>query len=296
MRLVLLADVHGNLPALEAVLAELERHEPDHVVVAGDLINGAPLSCEVVDLVREQGWRTVRGNHEFYYLHYGTSRADPSLHHVERFGQIQWLTTRMTRAQHNYLAMLPDDFTFLLPDAEPLRIAHGIPGNNQMGFTIEHSTAHIGERLQHIADPLLVTAHSHQQFDRQIRLNGREWRLINPGTVGLPINGNPAAQFAILENNGGQWRTTLHTAAYDRRPALEAFRTMELLEASIMNRLYYWTICLARDELTPCLRWCRENGFGLDEGFAAGFAAYVAATGRDEFVWAHDPTGPDRPA
>src|SRR3954469_13847783 len=65
MRIALLADIHGNLAALEAVLVELERLQPDYVVLDGDLINGAPFSTEVIDLVRTQDWVVVRGNHEF---------------------------------------------------------------------------------------------------------------------------------------------------------------------------------------------------------------------------------------
>ena len=77
MRLAILADIHGNLPALEAVVAELERLQPDHVVVDGDLINAVPYSTEVIDFVRAQSWLVVRGNHEFYYLDFGTERAVP---------------------------------------------------------------------------------------------------------------------------------------------------------------------------------------------------------------------------
>lgn len=296
MRLALLADMHGNLPALDAALAALKTLEPDAVVVVGDLINGAPFSCEVVELVREQGWRAVRGNHEFYYLNYNTPRADAALQSVQRFGQIHWIAARMSCEQHQYLAMLPDDFTFLLPEAPPLRIAHGVPGNNQTGFTDDQPDMQIGPHLAHVDESILITAHSHQQFDRTIHHAGRQWRLVNPGTVGLPINGNPAAQFAMLEIVGNRWHAAFHLAPYDQRPVLDAFRTHHLLEASIMNRLYYWTLCLARDELTPCLRWCVEHGFDLDGRFADGFRAYVAATERDQFVWAHDPTQPDQPA
>ncbi|MCB0186892.1 MAG: metallophosphoesterase, partial [Caldilineaceae bacterium] len=69
MRIALLADIHGNMPALEAVLDELERLQPDYVLINGDLINGIPFSAAVVDLVQQHAdWVVVRGNHEFYYL------------------------------------------------------------------------------------------------------------------------------------------------------------------------------------------------------------------------------------
>ena len=73
MQIAILADIHGNLAALTAVMAELERLQPDYVVVNGDLINAVPFSAEVIDLVRAQNWVVVRGNHEFYYLDFGAS-------------------------------------------------------------------------------------------------------------------------------------------------------------------------------------------------------------------------------
>ncbi len=77
MRVALLADIHGNLPAFLAVQAELARIQPDAVVVNGDLINAVPFSGEVVDAVRAQPWCIVRGNHEFYYLDFGTPPRCP---------------------------------------------------------------------------------------------------------------------------------------------------------------------------------------------------------------------------
>src|SRR5688500_2479272 len=68
MRLAILADIHSNYPALEAVLADLATQGVDEVIVAGDAVNGAPFVREVQDTLYEQGWRMVRGNHEQYML------------------------------------------------------------------------------------------------------------------------------------------------------------------------------------------------------------------------------------
>ena len=114
MRLAILADIHGNLPALEAVVEELERLQPDHVVVDGDLINAVPYSTEVIDFIRAQRWLVVRGNHEFYYLDFGTERAIPGCEDPDRWGQLHWLVENITPAQGQYLAMLPDDCTFFI--------------------------------------------------------------------------------------------------------------------------------------------------------------------------------------
>jgi hypothetical protein len=108
MKLAILADIHGNLPALEAVISALERIQPDYVIVNGDLINGTPFSVEVVDCIRSLDWVVLRGNHEFYLLDLGTPRAVPGSDDPRRWGQLHWLAARMRPDQVAYLAMLPD--------------------------------------------------------------------------------------------------------------------------------------------------------------------------------------------
>ena len=73
--LAILADIHGNMPALEAVIQDLRQVAVDHVVVAGDCINWGPFSQEVVERIAREAWAVIRGNNEFYLLDYQTGRA-----------------------------------------------------------------------------------------------------------------------------------------------------------------------------------------------------------------------------
>ena len=320
MRLAVLADIHGNLPALEAVLAELERLQPDAVVLDGDLINGVPFSCEVIDLVRTRDWTVVRGNHEFYYLDFGTERALPGADKSDRWGQLHWLVERITPAQGAYLALLPDDLTAYIPGAQPLRIAHGVPGRNRVGFHRSQSDAAIVAEIETVPERTLVSAHTHVQIDRQVQRGDatgdavlsdphgateihrpspfaeQQWHVINPGSVGLPLDGRPLAQFALLESvpdavEPGGWQVTHPTVPYDRRPALEAFRTSGMLEAGgAISELFYWEVVTARPEIIPFFRWSHANGQNPDhDDVQVCFARYVAATGRRDYVRSVDP-------
>ncbi|MEZ4726160.1 MAG: metallophosphoesterase [Caldilineaceae bacterium] len=152
MQIAVLADVHGNLPALEAVLARLEEVQPDYVVLNGDLINGVPFSTEVIDLVRRLGWVVVRGNHEFYYLDFGTERAIPGCEDPTRWGQLHWLIDTITPAQGAYLAMLPDERTLYVPGTQPIRVAHGVPGRNRVGFHNEQADEQIAAEIRPIQE------------------------------------------------------------------------------------------------------------------------------------------------
>lgn len=310
MQIAVLADIHGNLPALEAVITRLERLQPDHVVINGDLINGVPFSTEVIDRVRALGWTVVRGNHEFYYLDFGTERAVPGCEDPTRWGQLHWLIERITPEQGAYLAMLPDERTFYLAGTQPLRMAHGVPGRNRVGFYNEQADPQIAAEIHPIRERTFVSAHTHVQIDRHVQMaieppaqdrdnegstQLRRWHLINPGSVGLPLNSDPTAQFTILESvdeqeEAGGWRATMHRVAYDRGTALDAYTTSGMLAmGGVITQLFYWELVTAEPELIYFYRWSWENGHDPECATETAFSAYCAATGRGSYIQQRDP-------
>ena len=74
-RLAVLADIHGNLPALQAVIDDMAQYAVDHVVVAGDSVNWGPFSRQVLEIISERRWAVIRGNNAYYALDFGTCRA-----------------------------------------------------------------------------------------------------------------------------------------------------------------------------------------------------------------------------
>ena len=324
MRLAILADIHGNLPALEAVCAELERLQPDAVIVDGDLINAVPFSPQVIDRVmarvRTQNWIVVRGNHEFYYLDFGTPRAPDGHEDPERWGQLHWLVERITPAQGAFLAALPDDRTLYFHDTQPLRVAHGVPGNNRTGFYTRQPAAQIAAKIGHVEQATLISAHTHVRIDRHIVLDvdpaddpyldphlgsyeeppaaiHRGWHLVNPGSVGLPLNADPRASFAVVESvpeshTPGGWACTHHCIDYDRRPALAAYADSGMMAAGgVISILFYWELVTAEPEIIFFHQWARANHYDPEIDIRTAFAAYAAATGRGEYVRERDPLG-----
>lgn len=316
MRLAVLADIHGNLPALEAVMAEMERYQPDVVVVDGDLINAVPFSDQVVDTIRAQDWLVVRGNHEFYYLNFDTERDVSGSRDPERWGQLHWLVQHLSPGQGQYLAGLPDDLSLCFSGTRPLRVAHGVPGQNRRGFVPEQPDEKIIAALEDRVDnDILITAHTHVQLDRQVCLpepqpqydtnphgyqdaqakQARCWRIINPGSVGLPLNGDVQAQFAILDSVSpdsefGGWQCTHVRVPYDRRPALEAYETSGMLAAGgVISTLFYWELVTAEREIPYFFRWARERYPDPKTSMREAFSAYVAATARDQYMRQRDP-------
>lgn len=338
MRLAVLADIHGNLPALQAVQTELERLQPDFVVLNGDLINPMPFNNGVVDVVRASDWAVVRGNHEFYLLDFGTDRAPRGADDSERWGSLHWLVQRVGKEQANYLAALPDELRLQFPGAQPIRVAHGVPGRNRVGFYQDMPAEKVIPAIDTIEEPNIISAHTHVQVDRQLykpdpadpltdphesdalfregnaaqlsgpegasirpqsdpgRDNCRHWHLMNPGSIGLPLNGDTAAQFALMQSvpgneQPGGWQVQHHRVPYDRRPVLEAFSTEGLLEAGgVIAQLFYWELVTAEPEIINYFRWCWANGHDPDaEDIRHSFIAYSQATGRERYVDERDP-------
>ena len=317
MRLAVLADIHGNFSALKAVAARLKQLQPDAVIVNGDIINAIPCSNEVVAFLRSTDWIIVRGNHEFYYLDYAGGRAPASWDDPERWGQLHWLIDHLNPEHGAYLAALPDDLTLFYPEAEPVRITHGTPGHNRMGFSNRMPAEDIAVALRDVPQTTFVNAHSHLQIDRMIsermetdeedrsdpiyfleeaeRQSPRMWHVINPGSVGQPLNGDPRAQFAILESVSpdiipGGWRVSHHRIPYDRRPALQAYYDSGMLAAGgVISELFYWELVTAEREIPMFFLWKRAHLPAGELSFRQEFEAYKEATGREAYVRARDP-------
>jgi hypothetical protein len=216
--------------------------------------------------------------------------------------------------------MLPDDCTFYLPGAAPLRISHGVPGRNRVGFYRSQADAAIAAEIKEVLEHTLISAHTHVQIDRHVSLaeelagdlaadphagadlyshaprRRQQWHVINPGSVGLPLDGRTLAQFAVLEAvpeavEPGGWRVTHHAVEYDLRPALEAYATTGMLEAGgIISQLFYWEVVTAEPEIVRFYRWATAHGLDPDrDQIRRTFEQYVAATRRDQYVRARDP-------
>jgi len=295
IRIAIIADIHGNYPALEAVVAEIERQQPDYVVLNGDMINGTPMSSDVLDYVRSQDWIVIRGNHEFYYLDFDTERARPGFNDQERWGQLHWLMDQISVEQGHFMAMLPDERIFYLPNTQPISIAHGVSGQNTVGFSHRLTDDEIAERLEYVPQRTVVSAHTHIQIDRHAEVDGRMWHIINPGSVGLPLNRNIQAQFAIIESvdetvTKGGWRVEHFGVDYDRRPLLDAYKTSGMLAiGGVISTLFMWEVCTAEPEIIHFFRWSSQNNLDTDESLVQSFRAYVDATNRDQYVNEHNP-------
>ena len=250
-RLAVLADIHGNLPALEAVIADMAGEEFDQVVVAGDLINIGPFSREVLEAVFDRGWLAIRGNHEHYLLDFvcpARQRQDWVFLDflAEQLGNF-WLTR---------LAVMPDELTLRFADAPPLRVVHAAPGNPNRAITRVSGEAEARSLLAGVAEGSVVAGHYHMAFERQLG----DWQIINPGPVGTPHDGLLDASYAILEGDASGWRAEHRRLPVDHAPLYEEMKRLAYVERfGMWGTVIVEQFRCARPLFVSFWHWMREQ-------------------------------------
>ena len=180
MRVAALYDIHGNLPALEAVLAEVEREGVDAVVIGGDIASGPPQPREVVERVRSlPNAHCIRGN------------AD-RLFDEEFAGDegLAWLLERLDGEQARWLAELP--FSVVLDDT---LYVHSNPRDDTTIVTELTTDEKLAGLLQGLEQQRVVAGHTHMQLERRVG----DRLFVNAGSIGWPYEGTPGAYWAILD-------------------------------------------------------------------------------------------------
>jgi predicted phosphodiesterase len=215
MRVAVLADIHGNLPALEAVLAEVDAVGVDRIVLAGDMTVG-PLQAETLELLASLGERAVwvRGNCERNLVEVadGTFAAGGAAHEA---GTI-WCGRQLRPGWRDRLAALPLTVALDVDGLGPVRFCHATTRDDQEIVLVDSPLAWFAEAFAGVAEPTVVCGHTHMPFDRLA--DGR--RVVNPGSVGMPYGPPGAAAYWALLGPDVRLRRT----AYDAAAAAERLR------------------------------------------------------------------------
>jgi hypothetical protein len=252
MRIAILADIHGNLAALEAVLERVETLKVDRLVVAGDIVVGAPDSLICWERVKALGCPVLRGNHERYVFDLGTERAKPEWS-SRQFGPVQYAAAQLGEANRRELAALPT--VLRIPDAEDLLIVHGSArSDNDLIFPYT-SDEEITPMFAGCAERWIVRGHNHYAG---VRLWG-DRQIVTTGATGLPLDGTVKAQFVVMERHGRDWRTEHHAVAYDVAATLKRFRESGYLEeAGPIGRLFMREVETAAFHILPFQKFNTE--------------------------------------
>ena len=224
MTLAVIADIHGNLPALEAVLADIARRGVTRIVNLGDCLSGPLWPRETCEVLMARGYPTVRGNHDRWVATFAPADMYPSDRYT--FNELneeqrRWLGELPTsvRIDRNVLGVHArsghDDQHYLLEDIE-------------QGRVVRAPVEKIARRLDGTAAAVVLCGHSHQQH--MVRVPGGPL-VVNPGSVGLPAYrdtdgiahvsevGSPHARYALIRDDGGTMTIELIALDYDHASA-----------------------------------------------------------------------------
>ena len=234
MLVAIIADVHGNFAALEAVWADFKKHKPDLIVHAGDLVAKGARPAECVAWFQENQVPNVFGNTDLGVM----SGVDP----VEL-----WNRARLNPTQLDYLAKLPithrispsehwaPDKDLLIMHSTPrscrdLLILEPHPASYSDGFQEPTAVEKVAEMLTGEQANLMVFGHIHYESARIV--NGQ--RIASIGSVGFPYDADHRAAYALAKWDGQSWNLTHHRVAYDHA-SVEA----EILASDMPNKKRY---------------------------------------------------------
>jgi predicted phosphodiesterase len=247
MRIAILADIHANLLALEAVIADLEIAQPDQVIVAGDFQNRGPAPKEVYDRLRKFDWPLLRGNHEDYVIEQSESPSEQA-HAVDLYAwqPARWTAERVPETIP-FLRTLPIAIQLSGPDGSFVCIAHGSPRSNAEGFFPSTRDEKAFDMLGEPRPRVLCCGHTHLPLQRQIGPT----RIFNVGSVGFPFDGDLRAAYGILNWSEGAWSTELRRVPYPVEAVLESLASPEFHEGlGPMARIIRRELETARPHLT----------------------------------------------
>jgi putative phosphoesterase len=216
VRIAAIYDIHGNLPALDAVLEEIDVLDVDLIMVGGDLAAG-PLPRETLDRLMSLGSRArfIRGNadREVAASNANLPGDDPDETSVE--ATLAWTAGAITPSQREFLATLPENVVIDVDGIGAVLFCHASPRNDTEIFTEATPETRMREILSDVDERTIVCGHTHMQFDRQVG----EIRVVNAGSVGMPYEGTRGAYWLLL-GPGIEFKHTL----YDVERAAEAIR------------------------------------------------------------------------
>jgi predicted phosphodiesterase len=232
MRVAALYDIHGNVPALEAVLADVERAGVDRIVVGGDVVPG-PLPVETLERLRGLGERAVfvRGNGDRWVVEAFDASAYGADPEPGRRWAV-WTAEVIDRRDRDLLASFAGRAVLDVDGLGPTLFCHGSPRDDEEIFTALTPERRWGPALAGVREAVVVCGHTHAQFDRQLG----PWRVLNAGSVGLPYEGHGGAYWLLLGPAVEHRRTD-----YDLDSAIAAMRagsnpdTDELLRESLVT-------------------------------------------------------------
>ncbi len=250
-RIAVISDIHGNVPALEAVLTDIGQQAPDEVLVAGDLVGRGPGGRQVVERIAATGWKVLRGNHEDLLLKIRNGRMPANLEGTAMGAAAQWMAHELDDEAATFVTDLPFSLRSEV-SPEALLVVHGSPAGISDGLGPWTSDTLLEHHVRATEAEVLVCAHTHRPLDRRFA----DGRVVNIGAVGLPFNRTPKAHYAIFDTLGEEVRVERRVVDYDIEATINYYHRSGFFEHSpVIAELLEREIREARPYLVSFIEW-----------------------------------------
>lgn len=229
MRVAALYDIHGNLPALEAVLDEVRSARVDRIVIGGDVVPG-PMPREVLACLRKLDVPThfIRGNGDLAVLDEAAGRPAPVPENVRPI--LQWTARELSPDETELLARWPKTLALEIAGLGNVLFCHATPRDENEIFTRLTPEEHLAPIFASVNAPLVICGHTHMQFDRTIG----KIRVVNAGSVGMPF-GRAGADWLMFSDDAG---IELRHTDYDLNAAAARIRASNYIQADEFAATY----------------------------------------------------------
>jgi putative phosphoesterase len=211
--IAVITDIHGNLPALQASLREIERLDVDAVYCGGDLVGYGPHPNEVCGLIEERAIPTIYGNYDYAIARdLEDCGCAYVTQHDRELGQrsVNWTLAHTSQESKDFMRSLPFDLHFPVGSVD-VHLVHGSP-RKVNEYLFEDKPASLYERLAAAeSDPVLVFGHTHKPWVREYG----GVLFVNCGSVGKPKDGDPRGAFAVLTPSAGSVAVSIERIEYD---------------------------------------------------------------------------------
>lgn len=226
-QVTIFGDIHGNLPALEAVFSDIETRGLANLYCLGDLVGYGTFPNEVVSAIRERGIPTLMGNYDQGVGHSsddcGCAYRTPE---AQALGarSIAWSNAHTTGDHKTYLAALPAHIPLTLGDLRVM-LVHGSPRKVNEYLYEDRPDSSFERLLDQVESEVLVCGHTHLPYHKVLP-SGRH--VINAGSVGKPKDHDPRAGYVVLRAEGRALDVQFIRVAYDVERAAQAIEVSEM--------------------------------------------------------------------
>lgn len=230
MRLAAISDMHGNAAAFSAVIADLRKQSPDAVVCLGDVVMRGPQPKECLEMLHAlEPIRTVRGNFDHRFTRWPEPNWTPqSVDDELKLRDFLYTRGHLTAQDQEWLANQPVEASLQI-EGVGVELYHAAPGS------INRYTwpwAPVDELARLRVDPgtqLVLFGHMHHAFVRTVK----GFTVVNPGSVGLPFDGDNRASYAIIEIGDGGIAAQIRRVPYDVEASIRMAEQLGMPDADL---------------------------------------------------------------